>query len=248
MSQVPTPPDSAARDSTKADSVRVLTGPLHSPLAYLIYPIGLVAAGVMLTVPAPMAFLGQRGEDSMAFVRNHVTVSTALGGHYHAGQTWSNSVAVEVMVKSVALDLSREEYRGVRPARHTTARIGYFVHPRRRVAGGLMIGYRQATDLTEASGLALGLPLVGESGSATVRLDPTYVFADAGSFWHFRFEFTYPIPRTPVFAGMRIAAQSQLGGRSPELEGQPQLASFGLVLGATFGRSRHRPVPSTGVR
>ena len=235
MPQAPTPrPDSTARDSAAVDSVAARSRSPHSLGMYLLFPVGLAAIGVMLTLPAPVAFLGKRGEDSMAFLRNHVTISTAYGGHFHDGQTWSNAVGVEVVVQAFALDVTREEYRGIRPARHTTGRIGYFVHPRRHVAGGLMIGYRDATDVAETSGITLGFPFIGEVNRSTIRLDPTYVFASVGPLWHFRFEIDIPIPRTHVFAGMRVAAQSQLFGRSSGLEGQPQLASFGLVLGATF--------------
>jgi hypothetical protein len=235
MPQAPTPrPDSTARDSAALDSVAIRSGSPHSLGMYLLLPASLAAIGVMLTLPAPVAFLGKRGEDSMAFMRNHVTISTAYGGHFHNGQTWSHAVAVEVIVKAFALDATREDYRGVRPARHTTARIGYFLHPRRHVAGGLMVGYRDATDVAETSGITLGFPFIGEVNRTTIRLDPTYVFADVGSLWHLRFEVDIPIPRTHVFAGMRVAAQSQLFGRSSGLQGQPQLASFGLVLGTTF--------------
>lgn len=235
MPQAPTPrPDSTARDSAALDSVPARSGSPHSLGMYLLFPAGLAAMAVMLTAPAPVAFLGKRGEDSMAFMRNHVTISTAYGGHFHDGQTWSNALGVEVIVKAFALDVTREEYLGVRPARHTTARVGYFLHPRRHVAGGLMIGYREATDVAETSGITLGFPFIGEVNRTTIRLDPTYVFADVGALWHLRFEVDVPIPRTPIFAGMRVAAQSQLFGRSSGLEGQPQLASFGLVLGTTF--------------
>ena len=235
MPQAPTPQsDSTTRDSAAVDSLAARSRGPHSLGMYLLVPAGLAALGVMLTLPAPVAFFGDRGEDSMAFMRNHVTLSTAYGGHFHDGQTWSYAVGVEVVVKAFALDVTREEYRGVRPARHTIARIGYFLHPRRRVAGGLMIGYRHATDVAETSGITLGFPLIGEVNRTTIRLDPTYVFAPVGPLWHMRFEVDIPILRTQIFAGMRVAAQSQLFGRSSRLEGQPQLASFGLVLGTTF--------------
>ena len=78
MPQVPTPqPDSTARDSVAVDSLAARSRAPHSLGMYLLFPAGLAAIGVMLTAPAPVAFLGKRGEDSMAFMRNHVTISTA---------------------------------------------------------------------------------------------------------------------------------------------------------------------------
>ena len=232
----PSPPDSAARDTSAADTLTTDTirGSPHSLGMYLILPAGVVAFALLATVPAPAALLGPRGDNTMGFIQDRITLSTAFGGHFHDGQTWGSSFSLEVVRRAFLLELSREEYYGSRRARYATARIGYFFHPRQAVAGGLTIGYRDATDDARTGGFEIGLPLVGEKHGSTIRLEPTYVISPVGALWNYRFQWEFAIPKTRSFAGVTMSSRSRPIGGSSDYADDPDLASFGLVVGTSF--------------
>ena len=232
----PTPPDSTARDSSLTDSSSsAVAGRSAHGATILLVPVFVVFGAVLLTAPAATAFIGTSGENTNTFIQNRTTLFTFVGGHFHDGQTWGSAVELEAVRNWLYFAVSREDYYGGRRASYSAARVGYLFHPKRYTAGGVTIGYRQSDDHARTGGVELGLPLVmGLDDAPSMRLEPTYVFSPVGVLWNYRFEAGGRFPNTSYHAAIRFVSRSRSIGGSTNYADDPDLASFGLVVGAYF--------------
>jgi hypothetical protein len=208
FAQRPTAPnDSIPKDSTHRDSV--YRGPIHHPLMYLIVPAGIAAVAVLVLAPVPFAiWAGKRGPTQMAFLDDHFATHVAVGGRFYGGQTWANSLHIEVLRKPLYGELAAEEFWRPRHVRYLTARAGYLWYPRRRSAGGVTVGYVHADADAKRRGPELGLPLFVGDSTGTIRLQPTYVISPSGALWSYRLQLEFYFPRKPYFAGATLVGKS----------------------------------------
>ena len=88
--------DSVTSDSLPADSIR--RGPIHPWWGPLVIPIAVAGALVLVYAPAPLAaWAGTAGPSEMNFVNDHVALQASLGGRFSEGETWVNTVSLEVV-------------------------------------------------------------------------------------------------------------------------------------------------------
>jgi hypothetical protein len=196
---------SAPRDTMPSDST--LHHPIHTAGPYL----AMLAAGPMVLAAifaaAPLAFVfGERGPSQMALLQDHGAAYTTIGGPFSAGQSVANSAQIELFQQNVHYELLAEEFwRPVR-SQYVTIRTGYLFHPRAVSAGGVTLGYVHGP---EASGPEVGLPLyLGDSTSASVRVEPSYIFARRGLLWNYRVQADIPLPNRRYFAGVSAVGKA----------------------------------------
>ena len=209
--QPPAPRDSVPGDTVPSDST-ISRRPIHSPMMYLILPIGgalaVAATAIAAIAPAPAArWYGAPGPTEMALLRDHGAAYASVGGIFQRGQTWARSVDVEVVRGGVHGELQAEDFWRPRHVRYLTARGGYLWHPRRRSAGGVTLGYVYADGDPRQRGPELGLPLYIGDSAGTMRLEPTYVLSPAGLRWSYRMQVELYVPGRPYFAGASLVGK-----------------------------------------
>lgn len=227
----PAPPDSVPRDSVARDSVTsdslpadsIRRGPIHPWWGPLVLPIAVVGALVLLYAPAPLAsWAGTEGPSEMSFVNDHVAFQASLGGRFSEGETWVNTVSLEVVRRRVHVEVRAEDFWRPRHMRYVTARAGYLWHPRARGAATVTVGYVHSANDASHSGIELGLPLYYGTRKLLARLEPGYVFSKRGLLWNYRAQFEVYLARERYVVGMNVMRKSLSFEASESDELSPQ--------------------------
>lgn len=216
------------RDSAALDTTRVHSGPVDD---YALLP----ALGAVLVVfaVAPSSLLlspklTNPAEGVLPFARSHVAAYGTLGVNYDDRGGWLYSEHVEVLRGRLYGELGVEQFHIPRFYRTETLRLGYLVHPKSVLAGGVTVGYRHADADSLQKGVEVGFPLFFGDEDVTARFEPTYVVSGRdGVCWNYRMQGEFPIRKSAYFAGFGFEARS-LG------RGDLGALPITLVFGARF--------------
>ena len=226
--------DSVAVDSLADDSVRYRA--THPPFMYLAIPAGLAGMMVLLFAPAPLArWLNVPDSTHAPLLRNHTSVSVALGGVFQQGETWTHALNAETFRNDVHLELQVEDFWRPHHIQYITVRGGYLWHPRKSVAGGVTLGYMHADRQRAQRGAELGLPLiVANSSGSNLRFEPTYVIGRRGPVYNYRVQGQIVLGRSPYFVGGSIVGKGNPPPVSPEYPGNFTSTGFMVLFGTRF--------------
>lgn len=182
------------------------------------------------------------GDQELGLARNHIAVFGGSGGLVNGD--WKGgpaaTAAAEIVLRNVYADLHVEQYwwGGDERIRLWDARVGYLFQPVSDIAGGVTVGYRDASGAPDGwgvEGVEIGLPIVfgacREWGSCWLLWEPTYVISRGHLRVSPRARLDVTIPRTPFIARLDIDSK---GVRSEN----PFVAT--LSLGVAAGRLRPR--------
>jgi hypothetical protein len=227
------PRDTAVRARPTRDST--VAHPADAPflLALLVVPAGVLAMGMLYFAPAPLApLMRSRDTTQGSVLPNQVTISTAVGGTFHAGQTWTNAVNLEGVRGHVRGELSVEDFWRPQHLQYVSVRGAYLWRPSGQVAGGVSLGYMHA-DVDDAQrGAELGLPLYyANARGEDVRFEPTYVIGRRLLF-NYRVQLRIPVARSRYFLGGSIVAKGDPPPSSPAYPGDFTGTGYMLLLGA----------------
>jgi hypothetical protein len=213
---------------TPADSSR-----MHPRPGYM----GAIMVGWIVAPPALLRLRGfacEYDDDApVGMLRDHVALFVGGGGlvtgEWKGGP--AGSVNAQAMVRNVYVDVKGEQYwfTGDR-IRMWDARVGYLFHPVRTMAGGVTLGYRDASGAPDGwgvEGVQIGLPLILGFGPdplpVTVHWEPTYVFSRG----HVRVS-----PRARIDVGLRrtpLVVRLDMDSKGVRSE-NPFVATLGLGI------------------
>ncbi len=151
------------------------------------------------------------------------------GGWEKPGKGWAHSENIELLTGRVLSALRTEyfDFSDLGAVQFTTLRVGYVVHPRAPLAGGVTLGYRWARGDRVQNALEIGFPLFYGRKTVWARLEPVYLLSKAGVTWNYRFHVEAPSPRTPVLAGFNLEAKTVR-------QGGAYFTNPAIVLGLRF--------------
>ncbi len=229
------PSDTAARTRPTRDSTVAHAADAPFPLVLLALPAAALMIGMLYLAPAPLAPFMRSRDTTQGFVLpNQVTISTAIGGTFHAGQTWTNSVSLEGVRGHVRGEVAVEDFWRPQHLQYVSARGAYLWRPSRQVAGGVSLGYMHA-DIDQAQrGPELGLPLYyANAKGEDVRFEPTYVIGRRLLF-NYRVQLRIPVASSRYFLGGSIVAKGNPPPSSPAYSGDFTGTGCMLLLGSHF--------------
>jgi hypothetical protein len=188
----------------------------------------LAGAFVAIVAAPPALFLvpGLLTPDSTRALPTHYAAAYLTGGGIgqDAPSAWTHSENLEIVRDPVFAAASLEHFYTQERLRFWSIRAGYLFRPHRGVAGGITLGYRGVAGSRGQDAVLIGLPIVGGSQLAAVRIEPVYAVSRAGVSWTFRFQGeVYLLPR-PLLAGLIAEAK-------PLWQGGPYQGSVGVLFG-----------------
>lgn len=234
--------DPAPADTTRPDSV---LRTIHDPRMYAAL-LGTMAA--MAFAPAALAIVATGDSADAPMTPRHATLfatlgyaESAMGDDEVTEHGWTYGYALQVMHGHLVADAWVERHTVSDEVRLSGGRVGYLLRSGPRVAGGVTVGYREASTDDFAKGIEIGFPLVFGVEDGFMRLDAAYVLSHRAGAWSWDFQAAGRIPRTPVMAGATCTLRSPLWGGEVSLGGCAVLLGLRATPAGTPGPPRASP-------